>query len=747
MYFKRSLLAASLLTIYNPLYANSDTEVTELDTIVVIGQKISRTAEETKESVAVVTQEDIEDYQLQELGDVYAQAANIVDLGNGQLFAIRGVSQDPESTGGGSGELASIYIDGVAYTGFAARLLSKQTWDVEQVEILRGPQSTNVGRNALIGAVVVNSKRPELGYYDAALRVGSGNNGTKNTEAMVNVPLGEIAAFRLTGQIAGTDGYIKNAEWGTDDYDNRETQNVRAQLLIDPEEDWSLNILAQYAKSDRGQSMYYISPENGYPEDSLTSYDDTPSYEDYDGFTASVNFKYQITSNLEFNSITAYLNADYERGSDGDRLPNQTGNNVYREGNDSNWSQELRFNYQDNKLKGTFGGFYTKVDQDVTSESIQTYNVHEQISNLLPPGFEIYEPTILALYPENVQLVNDGPTEQTVENIAAFTEWDYQVANKWVVSAGVRYDYEELTLYSTSYTTQIVDDFTFPDPSATGPLAPIVTGVNDELNKYLVDDTIPERSTSYHALLPQLGLTYLLNNASSISAFYKQGYRSGGVELATDGVLYEYDPEYLHNFELAYRGSWLDGDLTTSANTYYGSWKDQQVNICPDGNTLFCYTENAGESEIYGLELTSHYRINQGLSVFGSFGWAKTQFIDYDNGSDDYSGNQFAYSPEFTGALGGRYFFTNSLFATLQANYVDEMFMDQANNPEFMSDARTIFDLTTRYQGENFVVDGYIKNLTDEFYLSGKWDTSFGQGNLVRAGAPREFGINVTVYM
>lgn len=157
---------AVLAALSSEAVAQSDnTDMGEAEVIVVTGQKIARSTQETKESVAVVTDQDIERYELQDLNDVYALSANVYDMGAGETFGIRGVSQNSASTGGGTGEMGSLYIDGVAYTGYASRFLAKDLWDMEQIEILRGPQSTNVGRNALIGAVVVESKKPELGYY------------------------------------------------------------------------------------------------------------------------------------------------------------------------------------------------------------------------------------------------------------------------------------------------------------------------------------------------------------------------------------------------------------------------------------------------------------------------------------------------------------------------------------------------------------------------------------------------------
>ena len=137
----------------------------------------------------MITSEQIENTAILDINDVYNRSANVYDTGSGESFGIRGISQTAASTGGGSGELGTLYIDGVAFTGFSSRFNSKDLWDIEQVEILRGPQSTNVGRNALIGAVSVNTIQPDIVGFDAAARLEFGNYGRKSIESMFNLPV------------------------------------------------------------------------------------------------------------------------------------------------------------------------------------------------------------------------------------------------------------------------------------------------------------------------------------------------------------------------------------------------------------------------------------------------------------------------------------------------------------------------------------------------------------------------------
>lgn len=721
----------------------------EMDVIVVQGQKIARSIQETKESVAVLTDGDIEQYEIRDLNEAFAVTANVYDMGSGEVFGIRGVTQNQASTGGGTGEMGSLYVDGVAYTGYASRFMNKDVWDVEQIEVLRGPQSTNVGRNALIGAVVVNTKRPELEYFDAAMRLGAGSYGRENLDAMINAPIGDNAAFRLTGQLHESDGFIQSDVFDTDRYDARTNNNLRGQVLFEPSDKWNLNLLVQYAETVRGQDIYFVDPENGFKEDSRKSFDNVKADEAYDGFTAAIDFTYYLTPTWTLNSLTSYLDGEYRRIDDGDRQPDVFGNQVEREVEDKNIAQELRFNYQGDRTKGVVGFYFTQVEEDIKTDRLANYGLHAIISSSLTgTQAEAAIPQLLALYPEIVQVDEQIAYEKTKQNFAFFTEWDYELSRDWSASAGVRYDYEKSKIAPSTQSRIPVGGLSLP-LSPGGGIGQIITMVNQDINKKIGVVSQPQLDTSYSALLPQFGLTYKFSEDIAISALYKRGYRSGGTDIDTNGNARKFEPEYLDNFELATRAVWLDGDLTTNANFYYGSWKDQQVEVCIGITETNCYTENAGKSEIYGFEFDMEYYVSQDLSTFANVGLARTEFIDYVTGKDneDLSGNQFAYSPEITAAVGLNYFITNRLYSTVSANYLDEMYSDFSNSEEYKTDARTIYNITTGYIGDNFKLDAYIKNLTDESYIQGNYFNDTLDYRSVRMGAPREFGVNLTVFM
>ena len=700
-----------------------------LETITVSGQKIARSLQDTKESVSIITADDIALMPVVSFSDLLDITPNAFSFAGGESFGLRGITQSSASTGGGSGALGTLYIDNVAYTGYSTRFNPKDLWDVDQVEILRGPQSTNVGRNALIGAMVVKTNRPQLDQNLASVKLEKGNLGSQAGSLMANIAVTENSALRLSAQRSTTDGYINNVTLNDDEFDARENTNLRAQYYVEFNEKFSANVALGHAKTVRGQDIYR---EDLQPIDSFISSANIAANEEYDATTGSLELNYQLNDQFNLSAVTSFIDGDYSRIDDDDEGPE--GGNAYRGRNaqDKNWAQELRQSYNSSKLQGVVGLYYTEVE--LVNDTRSLSNI--ELTDLLP------NPLLAPFYPAILEIDRHTPFEQQTTNYALFTEWDYKLTERVTVSAGFRYDNETQDSLSNS-ATSLVTGSELPDP-ATVPAAVQagVAGTNAYLMSLLSATNFPEHQVKYDAFLPQAGISYAINDDSSISAFYKQGYRAGGAGLSLTGEQYQYDPEYLDNFELAYRSVWLQGDLIFNANAYYGDWKDQQVSECE--TTYDCITVNAGESEIYGLEAETHYTVSDDVSIFASIGYAHTEFTRFVSPTEgDLSGNDFVYSPDLTAAIGARIYLTDALYVSGTVNYQDGMYSDFSNTIKLNS--RTLVNLKAGYQGENYNIDAYVTNLTDKFYLQMNTPGN-GDSVSVRGGAPRQVGVSVTYH-
>ena len=722
---------------------SAESDFADIEVVEVKGQKISRSLQDTKESVSVITAEMLRQMPVLEVKDVFDLTPNAFNLAGGESFGLRGVSQNSASTGGGGGDLGVLFIDGVSYTGFASRFNSKDVWDIEQIEILRGPQSTNVGRNALVGAVVISTNRPEIGENYGEVRLDAGNYGRRAFNGTANIAVSENSAFRLTGQYWENEGFINNVTLNDDEFDARKNTNVRAQYKVEFSDQLSANLLVGYVDTERGNDIYRSDLQ---PIDSFTSSANLAASEDYEAVNSALTITYDINDSLTLTSITSFLDGEYFRIDDDDEGP--MGGNAFRGrvAEEEVFIQELRLTYNSDKLSGVAGIFYNTVEQ---------INNTTGLANIAPANVGVPAP-LLPFYPENLEINVLSPFSQDISNLAFFTEWEYKLSDKWTLSAGVRWDSEDQDVLTNTNNSLAVGS-ALPDPVAAGALSEQlapgtgafveagVAQVNGALLGLLAPTNFPEESYDFNAFLPQLGATYQINPTSSVSVFYKQGYRTGGVQVNASGNRSEFDPETLDNYEIAYRSVWLEGDLVFNANAYYGDWTDQQVSVCMDGNIFNCDVENVGESTIYGVEMDARYSVNDDLSIFASVGYAEAEFDEFISGIEgDLSGNNFAFSPDWTASIGGQYYFAEDFYINANINYQDEMFSDVQNTPEFRADSRILVNLRGGYVAEKYSVEVFVTNLTDEFYAIFNGIGIDAGSNLVRAGAPREFGVQVT---
>lgn len=708
--------------------------------IVVTSQKIERSVQDTKESIGIVTAEMIQDRNLFDLEDVYNQTANAYDLTNGQNFGIRGITQNSVATSGGQGDLGSIYLDGVAQTGWAPRFGHKGLWDVSSVEILRGPQSTNVGRNALAGAVVVTTNKPKLGQFEAGVRLEYASYNKMAGAAMVNLPLGDIAALRVTAELLNSDGYVTNSNLGLDDFDGKDYLNLRGKLRIEPIENLTIDVIAQLSDNDRGKDFYRADLQPIENRDSLANLE---TAEDYKALTASLDINYTLNDAISLRAITSILDGDYYRFDDDDGAPTGGNASLERIGYDKNWSQEVRMAYESDRLNGIFGVHYIEVDRD---------NSTTRITNILPASVGV-PASLLPFYPVSFEVYSEARYTQIAKNLAFFTEWDFEVSDGWIISAGLRYD-KETQDNSAEIANALAPGVSLPDPVAAGELAetfqagagPAVAGgvayVNSILESQLIPSSFPFYDASYDAWLPQIGITHELSEDAQVSLFYKKGYRVGGAEVNTVGVFGIYEPEFLNNYELSLRTAWMDDALIFNASLYYGDWVEQQVSICVGSGTIDCSTQNAGQSEIYGAEFELSYSPSWRTSLYANLGLASTEFTDFVSGTaGDLTGNEFAVSPSVNLSFGGRQFVTEKVFVSAGFSYVDGGYADGQNS--IALDDRTLVDFSIGYRADNFEIKAYANNLTDDFYITQEALTLAG-GRIVRVGAPREFGVVLT---
>lgn len=720
---------------------NAEEAENQVERLVVTGQKIDRALQETPASVAVVTEELIEALDLRNMYDILEQVPNVSGKLNGG-FSIRGIDAFNVS-GGGNSYLTSVYLDGAVLPYRMIQQGAFTGWDVNQVEVLRGPQSTLQGRNALAGAIVMRTQQPTY-EWNGKGKVTLGKYGRKEVAIAGGGALVEDQlAFRVSAEQNDFDGMNYNVT-RRDKSDFNQNHTYRARLLWEPTDD--LTALLSYTNSESEIGVAWVQPaENGDYYSHRINVFDQKIIERTDNDIANLEVEYRINDLWTFTSISTMTDADYgyEWDSDATATPGavQIDDRI-----DKTRTQELRLTYEGDDLQAVVGAYYSSLDvADRAYGNRFTSLVELGVPTLLvaPPkdgGLGLPQPLadlVMLIYApaDPVSLGVKSDFFQKVTSSALYADFTYALNENWSVYGGLRYDRESQQNESVNQ-IDVLSAATLPNPAsfADPQLQALIGGLNAQLFKLAADASQdePRVDDDFSALLPKLGVSYHIDQDKSLHLTYQKGYRSGGVgsNLAKAST-YTYDPEYTNNVELSYRSVWLEGDLVVNANLFWLKWKDQQVRVQYSGNRFDTGTENAGESELKGFELETFYTINQNWSLFAGAGLADSEFtnfvFDVQGTPRNLNGRSFARAPKWTGNLRLTYE-NDGFYANVNANYASSShsYLDPYRNglkegdvgfdPE--NESRVLVNTRVGYNwGDAFGVYANISNLLGEEYV------------------------------
>lgn len=745
----RVLLSGGLLAASATAAAAAAEPAPQVQEIVVTGEKRARSLQDTVASTAVLSAQRLDAANLRSLADVVNHVANVAETRGGEGFTIRRVSNSNVS-GGGSGGLASVFVDGAAIPerGMISGVLDM--WDVRQVEVLRGPQSTLQGRNALAGAIVIQTEDPSWTWTGKARALLSDRQEQSYALAVGGPIVADQLALRLSVQDRDADGFIRNLTRNADE-DPVHATTVRGKLLLQPLAAPGLTVRASVIHDERDGGFVYSYARTDRPNaaDDRIALGGFPNDNDVTTDLVSLSADYAIGDRFGLTSISAWNKVKSRGRYDLDGEPADLAHAVENE-TVSTASQELRLAYRGDRLDGFVGAYVARRDRDDRVASLS--NVATPTSTLaavlmgppfaLPAANAISLANTYATALPAVAIDFTGSAPEQTSTAAIFADARLRLTDKLSLLGGFRYDREESRL-SVAQSARFAG--VYPNPAAFGPYAAVIAGLNQVVGVYVAQAGAaePETARKFDAFLPKLGLKYDMSQDASLAFVVQRAYRSGGVGLniARSDVV-AYDPEYTWNYELALRTAWLDRALTINANAYYVDWTDQQVLVALGSSPYDTQTENAGSSHLYGAELEVDWRPAAHWGLFGSAGYSRTKFDDFTVSSgafvSDLSGSQFAFAPRWTLAVGGDYRWDNGLFASVNAAYRSSAFgIAGVNQAASRLDARTVVGAKAGYRADRWTLAMFGDNLFDEAYVQ------FVQPNADRAmfGAPRVLGL------
>ncbi|KZD04116.1 hypothetical protein AUP43_03150 [Oceanibaculum pacificum] len=673
-----------------PAAAASGAAALALAPVTVFGAKTTTTLEDVTSSVGIVSQQDIERREIRDIRSSFRTMANVQDSDfNDAGFVIRGLNSEGLTPGGAP--LASFYIDGVQQTVMGARRGARGLFDAQQVEVYRGPQSTLAGRAALAGAVYVKTKDPTY-EYEAEAEGLVGNMDTRGGALMVNAPLVDNqAALRLTAEYQRSESEINYPTYSNfanyEDIFTDEYFTIRGKFLLEPDKFDDTRALVTYSYSEDAPALRDIAgPGLGFAFDEKRGDFNTPNFAEIRrGFVhnAGLEVTHDFSDSLMLTSHTGFTRSQTDRPSVNAGTPGETDITLGRFVQ-SLITQEFRLNYYGDRLDAVFGLYGSYQDDD---------------NNYLRPNYFGASSDI-------------SQSTQETRNLAMFGEATYEFVPSWKFVLGGRVDYTDQD--GTQFFSR--------------------NGVASTDFNYTVRETV---------LLPKIGIIKELGPDHSVGFTIQEGFRAGGAGLQrSTGQVYTFDPEYAWNYELSYKGRYLNNRLNVAANLFYVDYKDQQVEtLATPGDFSSSSVVNAASSRAYGFEVEAQASLTRELTGFLSVGYVDTEFEDFDSASaGNLSGLPFPEAPEWSVALGALYEHRSGFFIGADAKYTDDFMARLGSAPQDTLSSYVTANAQVGYRYENWTATLFAENIFDkEYFLYNDNDIA------ATVGMPRFVGVKLNM--
>ncbi|MEM7704872.1 MAG: TonB-dependent receptor [Pseudomonadota bacterium] len=683
---------------------STDTRV--LEEMLVYGTKKDQTLQKTSTSVELFTTERIEDEVLFSVDDILLRTPNVsVNLIGGSNYSIRGVNARGVG-GAGTGSTSQLYVDG-APLGLALSGI-QSVWDIAQVEVLRGPQSTIQGRNALSGAIVSYTADPTY-EWTARARVQAATQDLQNASFAVSGPIiDDQLAFRFSYDQQEQNTGHKEVSTGLDQQ-FFDIYTARGKLLYEPAaiDGLRVELIAERAETETGDFNFAIAP---------VAFGD-PAFDAFDPFAGEthtrINFS-DIDSNRYIADVSYALNDRWtliglvtrEDSELGRRfnigLPATINLPISPSDNDQRvTSYELRAAFNSSRVSGWIGAYYF----EQKSEGRGEFTVP-----LAGLGVPVDPPDSL--------ITVASQSRSRITNEAIFADLTIDLDDRWSLNFGARYDRESLG-------DNPVSGLVTADP----PTCLLFGAVPCAVFAAPFAPNEPATPTDYQAFLPRAGVSYEFDDNRSLFFSVARGYRAGGIRQFFDpvtatNITNEFDPEFLTNYELAFRSLWLDGRLSVNANVFFTEWEDQQV-VVPSAqiDARLALVENAGESELFGLELNIDHQLTESLSYFVGLGLLRTEFKDFPFAEvpgpfENVRGNSFTTAPETTLAVGVSYEHPSGFYTNWSANYRSDQFSEVANLAVNEVESATLINGRVGYRFKQWNVYAFANNALDDRFAT-----------------------------
>ena len=611
-----------------------------------------------------------------------------------RYFQIRGIGERSGYLGTPNSSVGFL-IDDVDYSGQGG---IATLFDVDQVEVIRGPQASRIGANALAGLIYIKTKEPTE-EFEASSEINLGSYNTQSAGIALSGPVtkNKDVKFRFVVRQDQSDGFRKNLFLNKSDTSSKDELTLRLKIDFELSETSNSKLLLSSVDMDDPADIWTI-------DNSLNTLSDRPGMDSQK--TDTLGYKYfKKFDQFELQSFTSTTDTfvvfsyDADWGNSESHAPYTYDYFSETLRDRQSFNQEFRLVSNSNNLPFSWVLGTTFLSLDETNDR-QDDGIYGDPSDPFGP----YESLTIS------------SSDYSSNNLSFFGNIDYELAKDLVISLGVRAE-EWKAKYSDT---------------------------NNE-NFNLSNDMFGGK----------VSVSYLMENIGNAYLSYAKGYKQGGFNVGlgllgqVDPNELEYDPEYLTNYELGINSKISDfTDL--SFNIFYSQREDQQVLISTqvdpnDPNTFVYLTQNAAEGLNYGFEGSFDTQLNDALSLFLNLGYLETEIKNWAS-RPDIEGREQAHAPKYSFSAGAEYYFQEN--TSFEINFIGKSGFYYSDSHNNKSDSYVLTNAALRHSVDNWVIDLWVQNLFDEYYSTrgfffGNEAPDFIDTLYRRHGDPRHFGLSV----
>jgi len=645
------------------------------------------------------------------------------------LMYIRGVGTNERGAGGGESSVA-MFLDGVYMNRAAGG--SVELFDLAAVEVLRGPQGTLWGKNAVAGVVNLKSKRPS-DTLEMSAEATVGNLGRWGVQGLISGPLGDNMAGKLTVSKKQRGAFMESAITSKADTGDLDAQSIRGQLQFNPADTIEGLLTVDYSRDERSgisvnpqlnpdapladaaNFFANLQPEIDFHETLL----EDPGHQNVEGSGVSLQLDFDI-GDMTLTSITAY------RKSESDLENNTVGTGLqafpvfeisqFTDEKSDMFSQELRLAGGDDRLNWQAGLYYFSEETDRV----------EGGGFLIGPAAGLLN---RALIPANGMTLTDMVDQHAeVESVAAFGEFTWSATERLDLTFGARYSRDEKD-YGNIGTAGI--------------------------SMFVRESYDIKANETWSNPTYKFVANYDMNDAAMIYASAATGFKSGGwgslssTEIAAKTP---FEEETALNLEIGVKSMLMDDRIRLNAALFSTHYEDLQVaSALRDGVCVVCPTStvNAGEAEIKGLELEFTWAVTEDLQLMANYAYLDTEYTKLDDFLKEHEGNTMRNAPKNAYNLVALY---ETMLPTggelsARAEYIhkDDSEQEIANWSQSLKPEYDVVNFRLGYtsEGGEWEVAAWVKNAFDEEYLDHSYYQP-GFGAVKLPALPRSYGVTVT---